>query len=62
MSTLIGSVGESPSKSVLPATSHHRRYLKSHYAKHQKIHEDHFEVFRLERRKDAQVIWCGRDF
>jgi hypothetical protein len=62
MSTLIGSVRESPSNGLLPAPSHHRRYLKSAYAEHQKIHKDHFNVFRLERRQGAQVIWCDRDF
>jgi hypothetical protein len=62
MTTLIGSVRESSSNGLLPAPSHHSRYLEFAYAEHQKIHKDHFKVFRLERRQGAQVIWCGRDF
>jgi hypothetical protein len=62
MTTLIGSVRESPSNGLSPVPSHHRRYLKSAYAEHQKIHKDHFKVFCLERKLGAQVIWCGRDF
>jgi hypothetical protein len=69
MSTLIGSVRESSSKGMLPAASHHRRYLKSSYAKHKRIHESYFEVSRLERRQVlrssgvaviSEVIECER--